>query len=285
MFKIMRDGKEVKSPKSDNINIAQATLEICKEGKYTNHNHEVIDIDVQLKNTIDNTVLYDNSKVFSKPLTAMSILSMPSISVTKEKAGTAARRMLAEGKTNIVALNFASGTCPGGGFLGGASAQEEDLCRASGLYPSIKSKPKFYNDNIGNDNSHYNDSMIYSPNVVFFKDDDTFQPLDKPFSLSIITSPAPNLRSPSTDQHLTDPKLPEIFRKRAIRIFEVARAHGHKNLILGAWGCGAFGNDPKMVSDAFKEAMLVVPGFENICFAVYDTGDCKNFNHFTDAFK
>jgi uncharacterized protein (TIGR02452 family) len=64
--------------------------------------------------------------------------------------------------------------------------------------------------------------------------------------------------------------LLRTLHQRAERILQVANARGHKNIILGAWGCGAFGNDPNIVADVFKSALLHVPYFEHVCFAVYD---------------
>lgn len=189
------------------------------------------------------------------------------LEVLNETTAQAAVRLLAQGKTDIIALNFASGRNPGGGFLGGAKAQEEDLCRCSALYPCLKSKPLFYNANILCD-AFYTNHIIYSPQVPFFRDDAN-QLLEQPFPLSIITAPAPNL-SALKIEGLTN-KLTGIFRERAIKILQIAEAHGHKVLILGAWGCGAFGNDPEMVAQAFLFALRKVPSFQHVAFAVYDT--------------
>jgi uncharacterized protein (TIGR02452 family) len=118
---------------------------------------------------------------------------------------------------------------------------------------------------------YYTDDIIYSPDVPFFRDD-SGDLLDQPYPLSIITAPAPNLAGLDADQ-IDNDKLIATFRSRAAKVLRVAAAHGHRNVILGAWGCGAFGNDPEMVANAFKDALKELPVFEHVCFAVWDKRD------------
>jgi len=193
-----------------------------------------------------------------------------------------------EGITNIVALNFASASNPGGGWLQGARAQEEDLARCSGLYNCLKMEPLFYNKNNLCDNHFYTDGIIYSPNVPFFRNDD-YHLLEKPFNLSIITAPAPNVSCMNVDDDDDEfyHKLFTTIEYRVEKILQVALAHGHQNIILGAWGCGAFGNDSSMVSLAFMKALKKFNGFKNVCFAVYDNrpeqGIFNTFNKFCNG--
>lgn len=147
-----------------------------------------------------------------------------------------------------------------------AKAQEEDLCRASGLYKCLLSKPIYYNNNISDDSLYYTDGILYSKDVPFFADDHGVL-LEKPYSLSIITSPAPCNRDGSLDQDI----VKEVFKRRIPRILKIAQVNGHSNLILGAWGCGAFANDPEVVAEIFKESLdKFKEFFDHICFAVYD---------------
>ena len=118
------------------------------------------------------------------------------------------------------------------------------------------------------DDCYYTDNVIYSPKVPFFRDEHNLF-LDQPFLVSIISAPAPNLNGVRPEGLAA--RLTGIMRERALRILGIAAAHGHKNIILGAWGCGAFGNDPQMVAGVFKLAMQKIPAFEHVCFAVYDT--------------
>lgn len=184
------------------------------------------------------------------------------------------------GKRTAV-LNFASATNPGGGVEKGASAQEECLCRVSTLYPCLadqKMRASFYTPHRKNGNALHNDDIIYTPNVLVIKDDD-HNPLSEPFSVDIISCAAPNLRERPSNQYntgdtikvqISDNELLALHEKRARKIFSSAIANGVEILILGAFGCGAFQNDPHIVAQAYKN---VLPDFAHyfhtIEFAIF----------------
>ena len=197
------------------------------------------------------------------------------------------------GKRTAV-LNFASATNPGGGVEKGASAQEECLCRVSTLYPCLtdqKMRDSFYTPHRKNGNTLHNDDIIYTPNVLVIKDDD-HNLLSEPFSVDIISCAAPNLRERPSNQYntgdtikvqISDNELLALHEKRARKIFSSAIANGVEILILGAFGCGAFQNDPHIVAQAYKN---VLPDFAHyfhtIEFAIYcRPADSINY----DAFK
>ena len=197
------------------------------------------------------------------------------------------------GKRTAV-LNFASATNPGGGVEKGASAQEECLCRVSTLYPCLadqKMRASFYTPHRKNGNALHNDDIIYTPNVLVIKDDD-HNLLSEPFSVDIISCAAPNLRERPSNQYntgdtikvqISDNELLALHEKRARKIFASAIANGAEVLILGAFGCGAFQNDPHIVAQAYKN---VLPDFAHyfhtIEFAIYcRPADSINY----DAFK
>jgi uncharacterized protein (TIGR02452 family) len=197
------------------------------------------------------------------------------------------------GKRTAV-LNFASATNPGGGVEKGASAQEECLCRVSTLYPCLadqKMRTSFYTPHRKNGNTLHNDDIIYTPNVLVIKDDD-HNLLSEPFSVDIISCAAPNLRERPSNQYntgdtikvqISDNELLALHEKRARKIFSSAIANGVEILILGAFGCGAFQNNPHIVAQAYKN---VLPDFAHyfhtIEFAIYcRPADSINY----DAFK
>lgn len=262
---IKRSGVEVMNARTKNVSVAKDTLEVLKAKGYNSPDGNYVDISAKLDAAIAGTVLY-------KELIPYKSISpiVPVVEVSHETTASAAVRLGAMKKTHVVALNFASARNPGGGFLAGAIAQEEDLCRCSGLYPCIKNKPIFYNENILCDNTFYTDNVIYSPKVPFIRNEN-LKFLEEPFELSIITAPAPNVRAMGNLSEEQEEELKDIIRHRAIKILQVAETHGHKNIILGAWGCGAFGNSPEMVAKAFMDALKEVPAFEHVCFAVYDS--------------
>ncbi len=263
---IKRDGVVIVPARSKNKTVADDILNICKAKEYTSANGVVVSIAEALDKAKEGTIFYQDM-IPQEEHTPIE----PTLEVINETTTQAAQRLLAAGKDNLVALNFASARNPGGGFLAGAQAQEEDLCRASGLYPCIKNKPAYYNANVLCDDTYYTDGIIYSPKVPFFRNDFKVF-LEEPYLLSIISAPAPNISSmKDIDEELLVSKL----YLRIVKILQVAHANGHKNIILGAWGCGAFGNDPTMVAALFMEALKTVPVFEHVCFPVYDTRDEK----------
>ncbi len=254
---IKRDGVTIVPARGKNKGIAKDILDICEAKEYTSANGATVSIAEAFDKAKDGTVFYPDliDQEVHTPVT-------PTLEVFNETTTQAAQRLLAAGKDNLVALNFASARNPGGGFLAGAIAQEEDLCRASALYPCIKTKPAYYNANILCDDSYYTDGIIYSPKVPFFRNDHSIF-LEEPYLLSIISAPAPNISSmKDIDEELLVGKL----YLRIVKILQIAHANGHKNIILGAWGCGAFGNDPTMVATIFMEALETVPVFEHVCF-------------------
>src|SRR5215831_3484861 len=64
------------------------------------------------------------------------------VQVTHETTLGASRRLVERGLQPL-ALNFANGVHPGGGFLRGARAQEEVLCRSSALYQTLVGDPMY----------------------------------------------------------------------------------------------------------------------------------------------
>ena len=194
----------------------------------------------------------------------------------------------------VAVLNFASSTSPGGGVETGASAQEECLCRVSTLYPCLKTQMawnKFYGPHRAAPNPLHNDDIIYTKDVVVLKDDD-YHPLATPFSVDVITCAAPNLRDIPSNRynrhdgeaaHISPEKLLELHLSRARKILSAAAANGAEVLILGAFGCGAFRNDPTVVAAAYQQALpQFLNHFKTVEFAVYcSPRDQRNYEAFT----
>ena len=102
--------------------------------------------------------------------------------------------------------------------------------------------------------------------------DERLNLLSEPFALSMIVAAAPNLRAVLSNQPALADTVPAVVRGRAVRVLEVAAAHGHRRLVLGAWGCGVFGNDPAVVAEAFATGLATVNVFDHVVFAVLDPG-------------
>ena len=186
--------------------------------------------------------------------------------VTNETSLSAARRLGAD----AACLVFASAKNPGGGFLTGAQAQEESIARASALYPCLRTAREFYDFHRQQRDLRYSDRIIYSPGVPVFRADDGAL-LDEPYAVSFLTAAAPNLAAIATNQPNAAPSVPGLLAARAERVLAVAAAHGHRKLVLGAWGCGVFRNDPGVVAAAFAAGLAQTRGrFDHVAFAVLD---------------
>ncbi|WP_189235611.1 TIGR02452 family protein [Planomonospora parontospora] len=115
----------------------------------------------------------------------------------------------------------------------------------------------------------YSDRVIHSPGVPVFRDDKG-RMLDEPYRVAFLTSAAPNAGVIARNQPQLADSVPAVLRERAVRVLDVAEAHGHRRLVLGAWGCGVFGNDPGLVADAFARALATRNRFDQVHFAVLD---------------
>lgn len=175
------------------------------------------------------------------------------------------------GAQRIGVLNFASAKNPGGGFLNGAMAQEESLAASSGLYGSLLRHPAYYQANRANKSMMYTHHAIYSPEVVFFRDE-WFELLAEPVTASVLTLPAVNY-----GQVLRQGEDPEqaakVMKERMRLALSLFAREGHRVLVLGAYGCGVFRNDPLRVAAWWKE-LLEAEGygvyFDEVIYAVLD---------------
>ena len=181
-------------------------------------------------------------------------------------------RLTREGETNIMVLNFASVKKPGGGFLNGKQAQEECLARTSTLYPSLLARPELYNDNAQVDDEYYFNSMTYSPGVLFIKDD--VGNYIKPVEAAVMTVAAPNVSKIPAEEYNED-KLYGVLYDRIYAMLLIAMLRGHKTLLLGAWGCGVFRNDPTQIAEIFSDILWnrFDGCFKRVVFSVYDNRD------------
>jgi uncharacterized protein (TIGR02452 family) len=202
------------------------------------------------------------------------VFDRTTIAVTREKTQQAARRLVhQEGVDDVVVLNFASARNVGGGFLGGARAQEEDVVRSSGLYRCLETQPEYYAENRACSSLLYTDHIIYSPRVPFFRENDR-DLLPTPFLASVITAPAPNAGAHLRAAPDGRQELEVTLRRRVAYVLATAEMSGHSTLVLGAWGGGVFRNDPVQIADSFVEHLespRFRASFARVEFAIYDS--------------
>ncbi|MFI6762406.1 TIGR02452 family protein [Micromonospora sp. NPDC050417] len=245
--------------------IARQTVEIAESGHYRDSAGREISIAGAVASAVAGTRHYLPETPLPEPPAADVGGAGTVVTVTRESTLVAARRLAPD----AACLVFASAKNPGGGFLGGAKAQEESLARASALYPCLRTAPEFYDFHRAQHDLRYSDRVIYSPAVPVFRDDKG-NLLDQPYQVAFLTSAAPNLGAILRNQPADAAEVPAVLRRRAERVLRVAAAHGHRRLVLGAWGCGVFRNDAATVARAFAGALAEVNGFDEVVFGVYD---------------
>ncbi|MFD8810586.1 TIGR02452 family protein [Streptomyces sp. NPDC059627] len=246
--------------------IAQQTEQIVAAGSYRTSDGRDVPLAADIAAARTGTRLYG-----PEPVPVPSAPELDAVfEVTGESSLEAARRLA---DAPVAVLNFASARNPGGGYLNGAQAQEEALCRASALYTCVREAPGYYDHHRAHRDPFYSDRVIHSPAVPVFRDD-RGRLLDEPYRAGFLTAAAPNagvIRRTAPDRV---GELPAALAVRAERVLEVAAAHGYRRLVLGAWGCGVFQNDPAQVAGAFRG--LLGPGgrfartFEHVVFGILD---------------
>lgn len=254
---------------------ADETLALLEAGHFIAPDGRRIELHDEQARAVRGTRLYSPEQASALLASrASSDGGRPQIEVTGETTQIAARRLvLDEGVDDPLLLNFASARNPGGGFVNGAKAQEEDLCRCSGLYPTLLTQRAYYDANRACTSALYTDHLIHSPKVPWFRARSRDRP-DALFLASVITAPAPNAGVVREREPQAVGDIETALRRRAGCVLSVAAAHGHRTLLLGAWGCGVFRNDPAQVADAFGawlESPQFAGAFDRVVFAVYDT--------------
>jgi uncharacterized protein (TIGR02452 family) len=243
--------------------VARETLAIIEAGGYQAGSGHQVRLAASIAAAIEGTRLYIPGEEITVTAPAGAV---PAVEVTNETTLSAARR-LGEG---VACLVFASAKNPGGGFLSGAQAQEESIARASALYPCLATVRQFYAFHRQQQDLRYSDRVIYSPAVPVFRGDDGIL-LERPYLVSFLTAAAPNLSAITAGQPGAAASVPAVLSARAGRVLEIAAAHRHRLLVLGAWGCGVFRNDPAVVAAAFSSQIARASGwFDRIVFAVHD---------------
>lgn len=220
------------------------------------------------------------------------------ISVIKSRTFEAAFNLRAENPSARIAVhNFASATNPGGGVVKGSRAQEEALCRCSTLYAVLKTDEnwrRYYKFHRNRRDSVYTDACIFTPEITVFKSDTDLPeilPRESWLTVDVMTCAAPNLRERPNNVYnpgkafparLSATELLAVHERRARHMLTVLASHGVEIFVTGAFGCGAFKNNPSVVATAYKNILPDFDGaFREIVFAIFCTPrDTQNFDAF-----
>ncbi len=273
--------------KENRIQIANDTLRILAAGTYENTMGRMVSIRAQAEQAVRATKTYALDSLSTLPLQRYPHAVEPQ--VVAETSLAALQRLSLAGAARIGLLNFASAKNPGGGFLGGAQAQEEALARSGGLYPCLTSQMEgFYEPNRNSRNLLYRDMAIASPDVPFFKDDDG-KLLQHCVTATVVTAAAPNAGAIATNAPQQADLIVPTLGRRAEKVLQLFALLGVETLILGAWGCGVFRNDPRQVAKVFAKLLLAggaySHAFKTVTLAIPGFNDDTNRNAFLEEFS
>lgn len=234
-----------------------------------------------------------------------------SVSVVNEDCLVVGKQMQDEG-LNPAVLNMASAFRPGGGVMSGARAQEECIFRRTNLFLSLyRFDRKMYDLVIEPNRDDFSDGVydldfirqgypmdenfggIYSAGVTVFKDS-SYEWLEEPYETSFISVAAMNISRAARqgEQVLIDGRLSDravaITKNKIRTICRIGILHGHDSLVLGAWGCGAFGNPPEHMAQLFVDVLNEEEfrgRYKDIRFAIIEDHNSKgrNFQTFKDV--
>lgn len=258
------------------IKCFEDTIKISKSNKLAEKTEKAI---------LSNKIYYENSTCNTPKV--KSGVHGGNIIVEQNTTFNAAKKYCHLGR--VAVLNFANPVNPGGGVQNGAMAQEECLCRSSNLYLCLSAKnvhEEYYSYHSEKGNHFWSDRLIYTQDVTVFKDDKgipTLLPREEWFDVDVITCAAPYL---AKRKYTNSTALLQLFESRIKNIFESAIDNHVDVLILGAFGCGAFKNPPKIVAEAFCRTINnynYFNFFKKIIFAIKPTGEfCPNYVAFDD---
>lgn len=258
-------------------NLGLSAIEIVNNGFYFSVSGKKVEIGsfVESACSARRSIPPDTQLVDNQPVSLFDT----QVQVANETTLGSSLRLVRTGLRPL-ALNFASGVQPGGWFLDGSRAQEEVLCRSSALYQTLVND-QMYEEHRKRQRPDSTDWAIYSPDVPIFRNDGGDN-LEDSWLLSFITCAAPY--APIIGQ----PKSRNLLKKRIHRVLSIATSLGYSSLVLGAWGCGAFSNDPHRTAIDFREAIEgeFRGAFSDIAFAITDWSENRKYlGPFRDVFE
>lgn len=286
--------------KSDNILVLEDTLNVFKKGYYEKDGKKIklklspkqqSAVQVFLPQDVKRVCEYNGMKKnFSTDWCDHVCENTDSFTLARKISEIS--RMDNCDNNRVLVLNFANAVHIGGGVRRGATAQEEDLCRKSSLLISLESKEaqKYYLYNRSLHTYMGSDAMIFTPNVEIIKDEKG-NLLDDTVVVSVVTCAAPKVSYGK--EGMSEEEYNKMLYNRITGILKCSAYLGYKYLVLGAWGCGAFGNDAKDMSDLFYKALKELRYndmreqdlFRRVDFAVLDkTKNQYNYKEFCRNF-
>ncbi|MDE7250240.1 MAG: TIGR02452 family protein, partial [Lachnospiraceae bacterium] len=283
--------------RNDNIEVLQDTLRILKQGSYK-INGRTVDLKLSKKametihvllpeNVQDICNRTDFEKVYVIGRCGHGCENKDSFAAARQQYNEFSY-MFGKDAKPVLVLNLANPVHPGGGARSGARAQEEDLCRKSSLLLSLESShaAKYYEYNKNLNSYMGSEAMMFTPEVEIIRDENG-NLLEETVIVAVLTCAAPMITQGR--EGMSENDYQDMVYNRIMGMLKCAAYFGYKNLVLGAWGCGAFGNDAHVMSDLFYKALKEMKFnglsekdfFRRIDFAVLDRTDGQyNFKEF-----
>ena len=276
----------------NNIEILEDTLQILDAGHYE-LNGEDVKLQLSKERMEASHVLLpaDVQDICNRKLTRAALPGECQIACVKQDSYVAAIEMMRERPNAgdhskpVMVLNFANPVNIGGGVYKGAKTQEEDLCRRSSLLRSLETPHslRYYSYNRKLHTHMGSDAMIFSPEVEIFRDE-SGELMDDTVIVAVLTCAAPMITY--SMEGMSESEYRGMFYNRIVGMLKSAAYFGYEDLVLGAWGCGAFGNDAAIVSDLFFRALTEFDWdglkandlFRRIVFAVRSRGE-ESYNY------
>lgn len=278
-----------------NIGVMNETLETLTQGFYINSKGEKVELN--LDDAIKSLMLCAgvpsaNHNVFVKN---------PQIILANRDCLSVAQDCVLRGKNPIV-LDLASNHKFGGGYKTGASAQEEDITRRTGLCFAVdptqgKQKRNFYpiNSYMLADRKNNTFQLIsrkdeqaweadatglYVSHVPVFRGEakQGYPYLDQPFEAAFAIMPGYNFNPALPEAYeLQDGRIPHALipgiEAKIRTVLEMAKENKHDVVVLGALSCGAFKAPPTHMAGLMLNAIIqgnFHHSFEEIHFAIFD---------------
>ena len=284
-----------------NVQMLTDTLSVFEKGYYEKNGKRINlklskeereEVDVFLPEDIESIDESKRQKIVVIGRCGYGCVNADSFSVARDRINNSIL-FSPRSERKVLVLNLANPVNPGGGVRRGANAQEEDLCRKSSLLLSLESKEakKYYEYNESLHTYMGSNAIIITPKVEIIKDEKG-NLLDNPVIVSVMTCAAPMLIYGM--EGMTQTEYEQMVYNRIVGMLKVAAYLGYGVLVLGAFGCGAFRNDAKVVSDLFYKAlkefkyngMVEKDLFQRIDFAVLCRPDSTyNFDEFNRNFE